>query len=144
LYWVCQDEETVSQFSRFVHVYETDMMGVVHHSNYLRFCEEARVHWCRSNNLIENTTNAVFGLTVIGAKVEYRQAIRFGEKVDVVLQARTEGVRLIIQYRLSVDNDLRCVAETVHCSLDLSFKVKRLDPKLIIAARNSKWTETWL
>lgn len=144
MYSVCQDEETVSQFKRYVHVYETDMMGIVHHSNYLRFCEEARVHWCRENGLIDNTASAVFGLTVIGAKLDYRQAIRFGQRIDFDLQARVEGVRLTIQYKLSVGGQLSCVAETVHCSLDLNFKVKRLDPKLIAVARSSEWIETWL
>ena len=28
-----------------VKYYETDKMGVTHHSNYIRFMEEARVEW---------------------------------------------------------------------------------------------------
>lgn len=100
--------------------------------------------WCRQNGLIDNTANAVFGLTVIGVRLDYLQAIRFGQSIDFELQARVDGVRLTIQYRLSVNGLLSCIAETVHCSLDLNFKVKRLDPKLIAVARSSNWTETWL
>ena len=36
-----------------VQFYETDEMGIVHHSNYLRFCEEARVGWAHSLGLID-------------------------------------------------------------------------------------------
>ena len=32
-------------FERKINYYETDRMGVVHHSNYIRFLEEARCDW---------------------------------------------------------------------------------------------------
>ena len=33
------------QFQRKVNYYETDAMTYMHHSNYLKLCEEARVDW---------------------------------------------------------------------------------------------------
>ena len=35
-------------FERNINYYETDKMGVVHHSNYIRFLEEARCYWLQS------------------------------------------------------------------------------------------------
>ena len=35
-------------FERKINYYETDRMGVVHHSNYIRFLEEARCYWLES------------------------------------------------------------------------------------------------
>lgn len=32
-------------FERTINYYETDKMGVVHHSNYIRYLEEARCFW---------------------------------------------------------------------------------------------------
>ena len=32
-------------YERKINYYETDKMGVVHHSNYIRFLEEARCYW---------------------------------------------------------------------------------------------------
>ena len=32
-------------YKRIINYYETDRMGVVHHSNYIRFLEEARCRW---------------------------------------------------------------------------------------------------
>ena len=32
-------------YERKINYYETDKMGVVHHSNYIRFLEEARCSW---------------------------------------------------------------------------------------------------
>ena len=36
-------------YSRRVKYYETDRMGVVHHSNYLRLLEDARMEWVEQN-----------------------------------------------------------------------------------------------
>ena len=36
-------------YSRDVNYYETDRMGVIHHSNYLRILEEARMAWMEAN-----------------------------------------------------------------------------------------------
>ena len=30
--------------------YETDGMGIVHHANYLRFCENARIVWLETHD----------------------------------------------------------------------------------------------
>ena len=34
-------------FERKINYYETDRMGIVHHSNYIRFLEETRCEWMR-------------------------------------------------------------------------------------------------
>ena len=36
-------------YSRDVNYYETDRMGVIHHSNYLRILEESRMAWMEEN-----------------------------------------------------------------------------------------------
>ena len=36
------------EFAREINYYETDRMGVVHHSNYIRFLEEARCDWLKN------------------------------------------------------------------------------------------------
>lgn len=38
-------------FERRINYYETDRMGVVHHSNYIRFLEEARCQMLDDNNM---------------------------------------------------------------------------------------------
>ena len=34
-------------YKREINYYETDKMGIVHHSNYIRFLEEARCRWLK-------------------------------------------------------------------------------------------------
>ena len=32
-------------YERKMNYYETDRMGIIHHSNYIRFLEESRCYW---------------------------------------------------------------------------------------------------
>jgi acyl-CoA thioester hydrolase len=140
----------VYSYEREVHVYETDLMGIVHHSNYLRFCEEARVDWCKRKGLLLNKKDstaqeqAVYGLTVYETRVKHINPIRYSDRIVIHVQVRVEGVRMIFQYKILVNQVLKSVVETIHCNLDLNFKVKRLSPELINLVEKEIWTETWL
>jgi acyl-CoA thioester hydrolase len=129
------------EFQRRTHVYETDLMGIVHHSNYLRFFEEARVAWCVEKKIIDNSKRSVFGLTVIETRVRHIAPIRFGDLLQIFVQAKAEGVRMIFQYRLVVDGKEVSVGETVHCRIDEKFKVLRLDSEMTQLLKEEKWTE---
>ncbi|MGZ3727185.1 MAG: acyl-CoA thioesterase [Pseudobdellovibrio sp.] len=138
----------MSTYQRHVHVYETDLMGIVHHSNYLRFCEEARVDWCKKRGLNLNETEkhnaAVFSLTVYETRVKHVKPAKYSDKIEIVMQSKIEGIRLIFQYQIKVKDQIVCLAETVHCNLDQNLKVKRLTNELINLVETEKWTETWL
>lgn len=131
-------------YQRKIHVYETDLMGIVHHSNYLRFCEEARVDWFERQGFGVNTTDDIFGLVVVETRVQHKSPIRFGERITFEMQLKTQGVRLVIQYRLRNDQQIFALAETVHCRIDQNFKVLRIDKKITQHVENEKWIETWL
>lgn len=132
-------------YRRKIHVYETDLMGIVHHSNYLRFCEEARVDWFQRHAFQDVLTKEdVFGLVVVSTRVQHKFPIRFGDPVEIEMQLKVEGPRLIIQYRLQNAEKLFALAETVHCRIDQNFKVLRLDKKITQRMEKEKWIATWL
>jgi acyl-CoA thioester hydrolase len=149
---LCQDMQ-MFKFQRRVHVYETDLMGIVHHSNYIRFCEEARVQFFVENKMLDTSNKAVFSLTVVDLEFKYLKPLRYGDGFQIQLQFKAQGARLLIQYKiLNLENQICVVAQTTHCSLDEKFKVLRLDQNMIQKIldynnENSKelsWTETWL
>ena len=141
---VCQDQEIVLSYERHVHVYETDLMGIVHHSNYLRFCEEARVFWCKKKGLLNLEDKAVFSLTVLETKVKHVKPAKYSDLIRFSVQVKIEGARIFFQYKLYVAEQIICKAETVHCNLDLNLKVRRLNSELIKMVENELWTGTWL
>lgn len=100
--------------------------------------------WCNRHSLIDIDDKAVFSLTVVETKVKHVRPARYADLLTIQTRVRTEGVRLFFQYRLLVDGKIVCLAETVHCSLDLNFKVKRLNSELIKLVEKEIWTETWL
>ncbi len=131
-------------YQRKINVYETDLMGIVHHSNYLRFCEEARVEWFQKNGVQVLTKEDVFGLVVVETRVKHKSPIRYGDNLIIEVQLKVDGPRLTIQYRLHAEGRINALAETVHCRIDQNFKVLRLDNKIIQRIKEEKWIETWL
>ena len=127
-----------------MHVYETDLMGIVHHSNYLRFCEEARVDWCKKKGLLGEDEKAVFSLAVIESKIKHIRPAKYSDVIRFAIQARVEGARIILQYKLFVRESVVCLGETVHCNLDVNLRVRRLNSELIKMMENELWTGTWL
>ena len=71
-----------------VHFYDTDLMGVVHHSNYIRWFETGRVEYLRNiginlNDMIED--KILFPITEIKAK--YFQPARFDDGLELEINA---------------------------------------------------------
>lgn len=128
-----------------VQFYETDEMGIVHHSNYLRFCEEARVAWAHSRGLIDyQKKGSAAQFAVYETRVRHLKPAFFGDEVEVQLQTRSEGVRIHIQYRLNARGQTLAVAETVHVSMDTNLKLTRLPTEMKQILEKEQWTETWL
>jgi acyl-CoA thioester hydrolase len=95
---------------------ETDAMGIVHHSRYLPYLEEARVEYLRhlGHPYTELRAEGV-DYAVLEAWVQYRQPLRFDEVVDVHLRlgAATRAT-FQIAYLLTVEGQVRATAVTVH------------------------------
>jgi acyl-CoA thioester hydrolase len=95
---------------------ETDAMGIVHHSRYLPYLEEARVEYLRAlgHPYTELRKDGV-DYAVLEAFVQYRQPLRFDDEVVVhlCLGAATRAT-FQMAYLLTVDDDVRATAVTVH------------------------------
>ncbi len=65
-------------FERTINYYETDRMGVVHHSNYIRFLEEARCEWMRTLEMpFEVLEENGLTIPVLGVNCEYKHHVTF-------------------------------------------------------------------
>ena len=61
-------------YTHRVQYYETDQMGIVHHSNYIRWFEEARIDWMRHCGISyrEMEKQGII-VPVLGVEATYRQ-----------------------------------------------------------------------
>lgn len=95
---------------------ETDAMGIVHHSRYLPYLEEARVEYLRAlgHPYHELRADGV-DYAVLEAFVQYRQPLRFDDEVAVHLRMGS-ATRATFQmaYLLTVADQVRATAVTVH------------------------------
>lgn len=129
-----------------VQFYETDLMGIVHHSNYLRFFEEARVGWAHDRGLLDyQKPDSASHLAVYDTQVRHLKPTFFGDVLEVDVQAKNEGNRIIFQYRLRGREGQVCaLGQTVHVPLDLQLKVVRVSQEFKKILEKEKWIETWL
>lgn len=139
------NREFMYSYHHRVQYYETDEMGIVHHSNYLRFCEEARVAWAHSRGLLDYQKKGSASLfAVYETRVRHLKPALFGDEIEVQLEVRSEGVRIHIQYRLNARGQTLAVAETTHVPLDQNLKLMRLPAAMKDILEKEQWTETWL
>lgn len=87
-------------YSRRVKYYETDRMGVVHHSNYLRFLEDARMEWI-DDNVMRYSEMERMGIIIpaVSAMGNFRSFLRFDDPFAVEIQLILyTGVRISFRY----------------------------------------------
>lgn len=109
-------------YERAVYYYETDRMDCVHHSNYIRWFEEARICLMRERGFsYEGLEAGGIVSPVLRAEAEYKSMTRFGE--TVLIETRIEsysGVRIAFSYtvRDKETGTVRCLGKTSHCFLN--------------------------
>ena len=120
-----------------VQYYETDKMGIVHHSNYIRWFEEARVDYLEQvGHPYESVEKAGVICPVLSVECKYRTMTHFGDRVLVKLWVeKFNGVRLVIGYEISdkETGEVRCTGSSSHCYLNEEGKLvnlKKVDEKL--------------
>ena len=71
-------------FSLKVRFYETDLMGVVHHANYLRWFEMGRVEYLRQAGIdLNEMMGEGFMVPIVDVNCRYRQSARFDDEVII-------------------------------------------------------------
>ena len=124
-------------YKRKVHYYETDQMGIVHHSNYIRWFEEARIDFLERIGLtMVEIEKCGVQIPVLSVQSNYRQMTRFGEEVEVRMTVeKYNGIKMYITYEIvgTKDNDVKNTGFSEHCFIDMEGKIvslKKTHPNL--------------
>lgn len=121
--------DKIKLYEHRVSYYETDQMGIVHHSNYIRWFEDARVDFLEKVGFsYKKMEDMGVMIIVLGTSCEYKNPARFGDWI-VVIPKITEfnGFKMTVSYRVvnKEDGSLLAVGETKHCFTNLSLKPVR-------------------
>lgn len=105
-----------------VQYYETDKMAIVHHSNYIRWFEEARVDWLEQIGCTMQTIEAAGVLIpVMSVTCNYHSMVRFGDEVAVKIKiGKFNGIKIEIEYEIRdvATGELRTTGASSHCFID--------------------------
>ena len=107
-------------YSRTVHYYETDQMGVVHHANYIRWMEEARIDFLDQLGFpyaAMETRGIVSPVRAVSC--EYKNPCTFGDRVSIAVSVESfNGVVLAIRYQMRKEyGSVVCEARSEHVFL---------------------------
>ena len=106
-------------FERKINYYETDRMGIVHHSNYIRFMEEARCAWLESVDMpFAAMEEAGVTIPTLGVTCNYKHHISFGDIILIEMYTTEyNGVRMTVTYNITnkKTGELVATGETKHC-----------------------------
>ena len=99
-----------------VQYYETDKMGVTHHSNYIRWMEEARADFLMQAGWpFRELEKAGLASPVIGVDVEYFRPVTFSDKVRIEVRLIGFGIaKFKVSYRMFCGLECVCAAHSEH------------------------------
>lgn len=112
-------KKEITPYTRKVAYYETDQMGIVHHSNYIRWFEEARIEFLEKIGLpYSKMEEEGILIPVLSAACEYKYAMHFGQRFQITLRIVSfSGVKFRVLYEVT-DADtgkLHATGESSHC-----------------------------
>lgn len=103
-----------------VKYYECDRMGITHHSNYIRFMEEARVDWMDQLGYGFDRMEAEgIASPVVSVDCRYRHPTTFKDTVEIeVSVAQTSPLKIVFSYTMRAHGTVVCTATSTHCFLE--------------------------
>lgn len=112
-----------------VQYYETDRMGITHHSNYIRWMEEARIDFLSQIGWSYARLEELGILSPVTAvDCRYKASTTFDDLVSIEVSVLAlTNARLTIGYRMTnaVGAEV-CTGRTEHCFLDREGHILRL------------------
>jgi acyl-CoA thioester hydrolase len=142
---VLDPQKSSSKIEMRVRFCETDMMGIVHHANYLVYFEAARVEWMRRRG----ATHAMWSsqgihLPVVDASLRYRAPARFDDALVVETQlTEVRAASLRYDYKLWRDGTLLAEGTTRLACVNDDHAVRRI-PAEVVAVLSSPEIEAVL
>lgn len=121
----------ITPYSRNVYYYETDRMSVVHHSNYIRWMEEARIDFLKKVGIPYDSIESMgLMIPVLEVTCKYKLSLTYGDDFVVVPKiAEYNGFKMKITYEIyNKETKKLCAAATSsHCFTDSNMKPVRLN-----------------
>ncbi len=102
---------------------DTDMLGMVHHANHIKFMERARSEWLLEQGVdLKELFNNGINFVVHSIYINYLKPIRFHDKIDIVTEMKRMGkvsIEFLQTFRSQENKEIiYCVADVKLACLD--------------------------
>lgn len=106
-------------YKHTVQYYETDKMGITHHSNYIRFMEEARIHFLKEAGWPYEKLEAEGVISpVVSVSCDYKKTTTFPDELEIAVDVlELSPVKFTLGYTMTVGEKVVCTASSSHCLL---------------------------
>ncbi len=133
-------EKALSAVRLRVRFYETDLMGIVHHSKYLWYFEAARVEWLRRRGVTYADWAARgIHLPVVDVQLKYLMPARFDDELTIETslgEQRLASVRF--DYRILRGQDLLTTGATRLACVNQDHAVRRIPEEVHEVLRSAE------
>lgn len=111
-----------------VQYYETDMMGITHHANYIRWMEESRIDYLDQLGFPYAAMEARGVISPVrSVSCSYKKPCTFGDEIAIEVGVTAfNGVVLTIGYSMRRGDEIICTAQSEHVFLNKSGGFVRL------------------
>ena len=131
------DNTKIVPYEHHTKYHETDQQGIIHHSNYVKWMEDARMNLMEQLGLGYKQMETMELMSpVLSMSIEFRSVVKFDDTVVIDTQLIAyDGYKMEIAYRIydKKTGEDRAIAKSKHCFVNKSgmpISLKRVYPEL--------------
>ena len=109
----------MTPYTRKINYYETDKMGITHHSNYIRFMEEARIDFLEQTGCGYDKIEK-YGIVspVVNITCNYKRMTTFNDTIVIFVSlVSITPAKLVFEYKITLNSEVVFTANSTHCFL---------------------------
>lgn len=113
-------------YQHFVQYYETDKMGITHHSNYIRFMEEARLDFFKKLGFdyLDFEKMGVISPVIGLNNIRFKKPSTVGDVIDIEVTVKSfNSIILTVHYQMKNKDVLIFEGDSNHCFLSKEGKM---------------------
>ena len=121
-------------FKTRVYYYDTDKMGVVYHSNYLKWMEIARTEYFRDMPITYNNIEEMgYVLAIRKVDIEYINSAKYDDIIEIFVEIKKiDNIKIEFYYEMYDDkNILKAKGTTVNVFVDNKGNLKRISQEML-------------
>lgn len=111
----------IKKYTHYVQYYETDKMGITHHSNYVRWMEEARVDFLRQIgwDYARIESEGIIS-PVVSVSCKYKHTTTFADTVTISVGIEEySGIKFVLKYSMTNEKgETVCEGNSEHCFIN--------------------------